>query len=93
MSVRAPVGDIAKTEYDVVLGRGVCAIKGNEFIFQLLTKMKENDYWESLSTGSTFDSINSNDIKNAEIFIPSLEEQTNRQLLQTTGQHYRSSST
>ena len=76
MSVRAPVGDIAKTEYDVVLGRGVCAIKGNEFIFQLLTKMKENDYWESLSTGSTFDSINSNDIKNAEIFIPSLEEQT-----------------
>nr|WP_258790499.1 restriction endonuclease subunit S [Haemophilus parahaemolyticus] len=31
---------------------------------------------ESLSTGSTFDSINSNDIKNAEIFIPSLEEQT-----------------
>ena len=94
MSVRAPVGDIAKTEYDVVLGRGVCAIKGNEFIFQLLTKMKENDYWESLSTGSTFDSINSNDIKNAEIFIPSLEEQTQignffKQLDDTIALHQR----
>ncbi|WP_075294493.1 restriction endonuclease subunit S [Histophilus somni] len=70
MSVRAPVGDMAKTDYDVVLGRGVCAIRGNEFIFQLLNKMKINGYWNTLSTGSTFESINSNDIKNAQISIP-----------------------
>ena len=75
LSVRAPVGDVGKTDYDVVLGRGVAGIKGNEFIFQLLTRMKENGYWRNLSTGSTFESINSNDIKDAYIFIPNLEEQ------------------
>lgn len=76
LSVRAPVGDIGKTDYNVVLGRGVAAIKGNEFLFQLLTKMKQSHYWSKLSTGSTFESINSNDIKSAEIYLPSVEEQS-----------------
>ena len=75
LSVRAPVGDIGKTDYDVVLGRGVAAIKGNEFLFQSLGRMKQNGYWTKLSTGSTFESINSNDIKEAQILLPSLEEQ------------------
>lgn len=76
LSVRAPVGDIGKTDYNVVLGRGVVAIKGNEFLFQLLTKMKQSHYWSKFSTGSTFESINSNDIKSAEIYLPSIEEQS-----------------
>lgn len=76
LSVRAPVGDIGKTDYNVVLGRGVAAIKGNEFLFQLLTKMKQSHYWSKFSTGSTFESINSNDIKSAEIYLPSTEEQS-----------------
>lgn len=76
MSVRAPVGDIGKTYYDVVLGRGVAAIKGNEFIFQSLGRMKEIGYWNRLSTGSTFESINSNDIKEAIIQVPSNSEQS-----------------
>ena len=76
LSVRAPVGDIGKTNYNVVLGRGVAAIKGNEFLFQLLTKMKQSHYWSKFSTGSTFESINSNDIKSAEINLPSVEEQS-----------------
>ncbi|MFR3614331.1 MAG: restriction endonuclease subunit S [Streptococcus salivarius] len=76
LSVRAPVGDIGKTDYNVVLGRGVAAIKGNEFLFQLLTKMKQYHYWAKFSTGSTFESINSNDIKSAEIYLPSIEEQS-----------------
>ncbi|KXT63343.1 restriction endonuclease subunit S [Lactococcus sp. DD01] len=75
LSVRAPVGDIGKTDYNVVLGRGVAAIKGNEFIFQLLGKMKKNGYWTKLSTGSTFESINSVDIKEAQILLPSGKEQ------------------
>ncbi|MBE9890843.1 restriction endonuclease subunit S [Enterococcus faecium] len=75
LSVRAPVGDIGKTEYDVVLGRGVAAIKGNDFIFQQLGKMKESGYWNRFSTGSTFESINSNDIREALITIPTGEEQ------------------
>ena len=76
LSVRAPVGDIGKTDYNVVLGRGVAAIKGNEFIFQLLSRMKQFNYWSKLSTGSTFESINSSDIKSTEIFLPSPEEQS-----------------
>ena len=39
MSVRAPAGAMGKTAYNAVIGRGVAAIKGNEFIYQLLVKM------------------------------------------------------
>lgn len=76
LSVRAPVGDIGKTDYDIVIGRGVAAIKGNEFTFQQLRKMKSTGYWTRYSTGSTFESINSNDIKEAQIMLPNEAEQT-----------------
>ncbi|HEQ4181351.1 TPA: restriction endonuclease subunit S, partial [Streptococcus pyogenes] len=59
----------------VIIGRGVAAIKGNEFIFQILNYLKEIGYWKRISTGSTFDSISSSDIKYAKIQIPSLPEQ------------------
>lgn len=75
MSVRAPAGEMGKTAYNVVLGRGVAAIKGNEFIFQNLVKMNDDGYWKKLSSGSTFDSLNSNNIRNAELIIPTSEEQ------------------
>jgi len=75
LSVRAPVGDVGKTDYDIVLGRGVAGLKGNEFIYQTLTKMKINGFWDRFTTGSTFESINSTDLKNAEILIPNKEEQ------------------
>ncbi len=70
MSVRAPAGAMGKTAYDVVLGRGVAGIKGNEFIYQKLKLMEINNYWKKLAVGSTFESINFKDINNAEIFIP-----------------------
>lgn len=76
LSVRAPVGDVGKTDYNVVLGRGVAAIRGNDFLFYLLSRMKQTNYWAKFSTGSTFESINSSDIKSAEICLPSQEEQT-----------------
>ncbi|WP_139125616.1 restriction endonuclease subunit S, partial [Enterococcus ureasiticus] len=75
LSVRAPVGDIGKTDYDVVLGRGVASIKGNEFIFQVLKRMKEINFWTKFSTGSTFESINSSDIKKATILFTNKDEQ------------------
>ena len=75
LSVRAPVGDVGKTDYHVVLGRGVAAVRSNEFVFQTLSNMKHNGYWTQLSTGSTFDSINSENIRNAEISIPCDDEQ------------------
>lgn len=75
LSVRAPVGDVGKTDFNVVLGRGVAAIKGNEFIYQNLKKMKETGFWIRFSTGSTFESINSTDLKDALLLLPSNEEQ------------------
>ena len=75
LTVRAPVGEVAISDYDVVLGRGVAGIKGNEFIYYVLLCLKEFHYWEKLSSGSTFDSINSNDIREILINIPSEKEQ------------------
>ena len=70
MSVRAPAGAMGKTAYDVVLGRGVAGIKGNEFIYQSLVKMNSDGYWKKMAAGSTFESINSDAVKNAEINVP-----------------------
>jgi len=75
MSVRAPAGEMGKTAYNVVIGRGVAAIKGNEFIYQNLVKMNMVGYWKKISCGSTFESLNSDNIKNAKIMIPTLNEQ------------------
>ena len=69
------MGEVAITNYTIVLGRGVAAIKGNKFIFQILYKMKKCRFWDKLSTGSTFKSINSNDIKMAPLILPNKKEQ------------------
>ena len=77
MSVRAPAGAMGKTAYDVVIGRGVAGIKGNEFLYQALVKMDNDGYWKNLAAGSTFESLNSDVISNANILVPvELEEQT-----------------
>ena len=70
MSVRAPAGAMGKTSYDVVLGRGVAGIKGNEFIYQSLVKMDSNGYWKKLASGSTFESISSDVVNSAELVVP-----------------------
>ena len=70
MSVRAPAGAMGKTAYDVVLGRGVAGIKGNEFIYQTLVKYDADGYWKKLAAGSTFESINSDAVKGAVISVP-----------------------
>lgn len=76
MSVRAPAGATGKTAYNVVLGRGVAGIKGNEFIYQTLVKMDGDGYWKKLAAGSTFESINSDTVSGAEILIPqNIDEQ------------------
>lgn len=75
MSVRAPAGNMGKTLYNAVIGRGVAAIKGNEFIYQTLVKMDNDGYWKTLSCGSTFESLTSDNIKNAKISIPKNIEQ------------------
>lgn len=78
MSVRAPAGAMGKTAYDVVLGRGVAGIKGNEFVYQLLVKMDSDGYWKKMAAGSTFESINSDVVKKAEILLPQDIEEQNK---------------
>src|SRR5699024_1066888 len=74
LSVRAPVGNVGKTKYPAVIGRGIASIDGDEFIFQLLEKMQFDNYWRKVSTGSTFESISSKDINNALIKFPDFNE-------------------
>ena len=75
MSVRAPAGSMGKTAYNAVIGRGVAAIKGSEYFFQILSKMDADGYWKKIAVGSTFESINSDAIRNAIIKLPSKAEQ------------------
>ena len=75
MTVRAPVGDLAINDFESCIGRGVCSIKGNKFIYYFLQTLKDKHTWEKLSQGSTFESINSNDIKNLNFKIPSEKTQ------------------
>lgn len=44
-------------------------------IYQLLVKMNSDGYWKVLSCGSTFESLNSDNIKNADVLIPDVAEQ------------------
>lgn len=73
MSVRAPVGAMGKTAYDVVLGRGGDGIAGNEFLFQTLSKKEAEEYWSTVSAGSTFDSINGDELRNTLVDCPRSE--------------------
>ena len=71
LTVRAPVGEVAKATQKVCLGRGVCAIIPQEenmsdFIYQYLTFYKF--MWRRYEQGSTFTSINGSDVRN--IFCP-----------------------
>lgn len=74
MSVRAPVGEISKTTFDCCLGRGVCAISyKNDYLYHYLIYFEKS--WTKLSTGSTFDSVNSAQVKNLEIPIPAEDDE------------------
>ena len=74
-TVRAPVGEVARNSYNAVIGRGVASITGNNFLYHTLKRLNEINYWNKLSAGSTFDSINSEQLKNIEIDLPSKDEQ------------------
>lgn len=76
MSVRAPAGAMGKTAYDVVIGRGVAAIKGNDFIYHLLVNLNQKGYWKNFAAGSTFEALNGDNIRQAVVSITNLMEQS-----------------
>ena len=79
LSVRAPVGFVAVSKHIACIGRGLCSIRAKneysqDFLYQCL--LNHEKLWVSLSQGSTFDSVNSEQIKKLCILVPCLEEQT-----------------
>ena len=73
-SVRAPVGAVGKATHKSCLGRGVCAIKtDNDFLYHYLVYI-END-WSSFSKGSTFDSINSDELCQLSLVLPQTKKE------------------
>lgn len=78
LSVRAPVGTVAKSEHEACIGRGISSIKARtnyvqEYLYQWLLWFEPR--WEQYSQGSTFEAINSNDIKLLHLIIPCQPEQ------------------
>lgn len=76
LTVRAPVGSVAKATFDCCLGRGVCALRNaNDFLYQYLIYIEKE--WVKRSAGSTFDSIKSDELSATLVVVPSSKaEQT-----------------
>jgi len=79
LTVRAPVGAIAKSLHNACIGRGVCVIRNKEtssleYLYQYLLWFEPR--WIALEQGSTFTAVSSSDIKSLKIPFPYLKEQT-----------------
>ncbi len=73
LSVRAPVGNVAISDHEACIGRGICAIEaksGNDQAFLYQWMLWYEPRWASLSQGSTFESVNSSDIKSLRVKLP-----------------------
>lgn len=78
LSVRAPVGTVAQSRHHACVGRGIAAIRAKletsqSFLYHLM--LWQEPKWVNFSQGSTFESINSDDIKSLRLVVPSFEEQ------------------
>lgn len=78
LSVRAPVGNVAKSLHKACIGRGISAIRATnqnsqEYLYQWLFSYESS--WQNISQGGTFDAVNSDDIRNLLLPIPKPEEQ------------------
>ncbi|HED9466493.1 TPA: restriction endonuclease subunit S [Staphylococcus aureus] len=75
LSVRAPVGEIGISQMPVCIGRGVCSITSNLFIYYFLDYFNNENKWKKFSQGSTFESISGNEVRSLIIYLPSKTEQ------------------
>jgi type I restriction enzyme S subunit len=74
LTVRAPVGNVAKATFNCCLGRGVCSISStNDYLYHWLIYYEPK--WDSLSSGSTFDSINGDELRKITFNFPSDEQE------------------
>lgn len=73
LSVRAPVGSIARSTHEACVGRGLAVLRAKssheqEWLHHLLVWLEPR--WARLSQGSTFEAINRSDIRSLEIDVP-----------------------
>ena len=73
LSVRAPVGTVAKSLHNACIGRGISALRAikpnsQEYLYQWLFSYESS--WDKISQGGTFNAVNSDDIRNLLIPIP-----------------------
>lgn len=77
LSVRAPVGEVARSLYEACIGRGVAAIRATksnpDFLYQLMVFTEQA--WQQFAQGSTFTAVNSTDIKAFALEVPTLVEE------------------
>ncbi|PCF48249.1 restriction endonuclease subunit S [Staphylococcus delphini] len=74
LTVRAPVGEVGIAQFEACIGRGVCSIEGDKFIYYHLEYFNLQSKWQKLSQGSTFESISGSEVRNVEVSIPSASE-------------------
>lgn len=71
-SVRAPVGDVNVATEKSCIGRGVAALRmknrNNDFLYFLLKNYEK--HFKSISGGTTYESINKDQIESIELLIP-----------------------
>lgn len=78
ITVRAPVGYVALSKHKACIGRGIASIRSKSNIirnFLYYNLLFQELKWSRLSQGSTFDSVNSAEIKKLKLFLPDLKEQ------------------
>jgi type I restriction enzyme M protein len=78
MSVRAPVGPVNLATQSICIGRGLAAIRPDEEVietFYLFNYLRSIESQITGNSGSTFASINRNDIGSILIPLPSMEKQ------------------
>ena len=71
LTVRAPVGSVARASLDACLGRGVCGLKplaGGQFLYYALVLAEGR--WEDVEQGSTFSAANSDQVAGFPIAVP-----------------------
>lgn len=78
LSVRAPVGTVAKSLHKACIGRGISALRAlkpnsQEYLYQWLFSYEAS--WQKVSQGGTFDAVNSDEIRNLLVPIPKPKEQ------------------
>ena len=78
LSVRAPVGSVAKSIHHACIGRGIAAVRADqpnsqEFVYQWLLSYEPQ--WGNISQGGTFDAVNSDDLKGVAFAVPRPAEQ------------------